>query len=500
MIATVLNKGSKESPKKVAIYTTSENYTYEELNKLVVKLASGLQQNFNLQKDDVVAIQSSNRIEFVITLYACWRIGVSVTTMNPALKPNEISNQLIDSQAKVYFYEKSCARKAVLALEKMPILPIRVLLDQEKNLDEIYFYEAFSDKEINEVNMMPETIALLIYTSGTTGKPKGVCLSHSNISSMLQGVVEFLQLNEGDRSYLILPLFHVNSIHFTLSAPLLVGGSVFLTNRFDSEQFLKNVDQYKPTFTVGVPTVYKMLMAIPAKTIAQYDLSSLRYGLCGGAPITVSEFNRIQEMYPFKLLEGYGLSEGAVCSTSNPIYGERKVGSIGIRFPGQQLKVVDEKGVEAPVGSAGELLIKGDNVMLGYLNNPEATAETIQNGWLYTGDLGFVDEDGYFYIVGRKKEVIIRGGINIYPKEIEEIIYEMPEVEEAAVIGVFDEKYGEEVICYASLRRGSTITELEIIDYCKEKIANYKCPKEIIFVEALPKNSVGKIVKNKLGK
>lgn len=498
MIAQIFETGLKLDPHKTAIYASEKSYTYQELDGSVGKLATGLQQHLQLKKDDVLAIQSSNTIEFIQTLFACWRIGISVTPMNPALKPDEIKHQLENSKAKCFIYEGYCAEKAREALKDMENPPRQVLLDGEITGSELQFTSIFSDQQVQTSQLDIDTVALIIYTSGTTGKPKGVMLTHHNVSSMLHGIIECLSLKKSDRSYLILPLFHVNSIHFTLSAPLLIGASVVLTNRFSAEVFLRNVAHFNPTYTVAVPTVYKLLADLPKELIQSYDMSSLKFGLCGGAPITTSEFNRFQEKYPFKLLEAYGLSEGTVCSTSNPLNGIQKIGSIGIPFPGQQMKIVDEKGNEVPLHEKGELIIKGENVMLGYLNNPEATRETVKDGWLYTGDLGYEDEDGYFYLVGRKKELIIRGGINIYPKQIEEVIYAIPGVKEVAIVGIYDEKYGEEIIGYVSLEDKVELTESDIIDFCKVKMANYKCPVKITFMKSLPKSSIGKIAKSEL--
>ncbi|MFS0576208.1 AMP-binding protein [Sporosarcina sp. 179-K 3D1 HS] len=499
MISTILQEGLRKNPRKIAIYEKDKTFSYEDLDRKVGQLAKGMKKFLHLEKGDVLAIQASNRIEFVWTLYACWRLGVSVTTMNPALQVDEIKHQLENSGAKCFVYEGPCKEKARKALQLMKEKPDPVMLDNPDAI-EIPFSSLFLDPGMPAQKIDSETVALIIYTSGTTGKPKGVLLTHQNVFSMIHGVIESLHLDETDRSYLILPLFHVNSIHFTLSAPIFLGASVVLTNRFHPEEFLRNVERFRPTYTVGVPTVYKILSDLSSEEIGKYDISSLKFGLCGGAPLTESEFHRFQKLYPFQFLEAWGLSEAAACSTSNPLRGTQKIGSIGIPLPGQQVKVVDEGGKEAPRGERGELIVKGDVVMAGYLNDPEATDEAIRVGWLYTGDIGYQDEDGYFYIVGRTKDIIIRGGINIYPKQIEEVLYEISSIREAAVVGVPDEKYGEEVVAYVSVQEDDHLTEEVIINYCKEKMANYKCPVKIHFLDALPKNSVGKIVKHELGK
>lgn len=498
MISKILENGLIKDPKKIAIFDQDNFYTYEELDEHVGKLAQGIREYLGLTENDVIAVMSSNTIEYIFTLFACWRLGVTLTPMNPALKPDEIKYQLENSEAKVFIYEGYCSEKAKKAVDKMEKKPSMFIFRGEPSRSEASFSTLFANKKFKAQRVSLDTLALLIYTSGTTGKPKGVMLTHQNVLAAIESFSDFLGLDEFDRSYLILPLFHVNSIHLTLSAPLLKCGSVVLTNRFNAESFVVNIARYKPTYTIGVPTIFRMLDDLPEEIIRKYDISSLKFALCGGAPFTVTEFNRIQKKFPFKILEAYGLSEATVCSTINPVDGHHKVGSIGIPLPGQQLKVVNEEGIEVPPYEKGELLIKGKVVMKGYLKDERKTNESIKNGWLYTGDIAYKDDDGYLYIVDRKKEMIIRGGINIYPKEIEQVIYELPYVKEVAIVGIPDEKYGEEVIGYVSVDEKAHVTETEIINYCREKIANYRCPKKIYFIDSLPKNSVGKISKHKL--
>lgn len=498
MLSDILREGVEKFPSKPAIYYQNKEMTYLELEKNVARFAHSLLYKLNIKQGDTIAIQSANTIEYVISLFACWRVGAVVTPMNPALKAEEITYQLEHSNAKTIIFQGDCADKVWEAVSRIESFVNKVIFEGEPTGDEHLFYSLLESEEIppEEVNM--ELLALIIYTSGTTGKPKGVMLSHRNSLAMMQMISRQLKLSIYDRSYLILPLFHVNSIHFTLGAPILKGASVVLTNRFDSNDFFRNVVRYKPTYTVAVPTIYKMLADVPEEVIESYDLKSLRYAMCGAAPMSLSLFQKVEEKYSFKIIEGWGLSEGTTVSTNNPLKGKRKIGSIGVPLPGQQVKVVNQDGEEMKTGEIGELIVRGENVMKGYLNNKEETEKVIKNDWLYTGDLGYKDEDGYFYITGRKKEVIIRGGINIYPKQIEEVIYEHPAVAEAAVIGIPDEKYGEEVAAMISIQKGFSLSSDEMIEFCKMKLANYKCPKHVSIVDELPKNSMGKINKNKL--
>lgn len=257
---------------------------------------------------------------------------------------------------------------------------------------------------------------------------------------------------------------------------------------------MPDIDQYQPTYTSGVPTVYHRLCQLPEGE-NQYDLQSVRFGICGAAPVSVTLFAKFESRFPFQLMEGWGLSEGTTASTLNPLGRKRKVGSIGLPLPGQKVRVVDENGIFLPPKQIGELIIKGPNVMQGYVNNEEETKKTIRDGWLYTGDLGYYGEEGYFFIVDRKKELIIRGGMNVYPKQIEEVLYQLPDVIETAVIGIPDEEYGEEVKAFVVLNNSSTLTEKEIIAHCQKKLANFQCPKKVEMMDELPKNSIGKITK-----
>lgn len=491
----VLKKGLEKTPEKTAIIYQEKEYRYRYLHDKINQLIAGMEKYLQLQKGDVLAIQSSNTIEYILTLFACWRAGIVLTPLNPALKAEEIQYQLNNSEAKVFIYEGYVEEKAQKAL-KLCERPMKSVCFGKENHEADYSLDDLFEEQSPELPIIDEEdLALIIYTSGTTGKPKGVMLTHKNWTEMTKMSIESLQLTENDRSFLILPLFHVNAIMFTLAAVLYQGGSAVINKRFDLDSFLPLVDRYQPTFTSGVPTVYQMLVNLPEGVEEKYDISSLRFGICGAAPVSLRLFEQFESRYSVKLIEGWGLSEGTTASTLNPIDGKRKVGSIGKAMKGQEVKVVDDNGDEVPVGEKGELIVRGPNVMKGYFKRPEETEKTLKDGWLYTGDIGYRDEDGYFYIVDRKKDMIIRGGMNIYPKQIEEVLYQLDGVLEVAVIGVPDEKYGEEVEAFIVRKEGYDLTEEDVKEFCREKMANYLAPKKIHFMSSLPKNSVGKITK-----
>jgi acyl-CoA synthetase (AMP-forming)/AMP-acid ligase II len=345
----------------------------------------------------------------------------------------------------------------------------------------------------------PSALALLIYTSGTTGKPKGVMLEQSNLFAMCQSAGAAFQISPADHSLLILPLFHANGIIAGTLTPLLGGGRITIASRFSPKTFFGLVEKARPTYFSAVPAIYAMLTALPESETA--DTSSLRFVVCGAAPSPVELIERVESRFGVVLIEGYGLSEGTCASTINPIDGVRKPGTVGPAMPGQEVEVMDPDGNILPQGERGEVVIRGPIVMRGYLNKPEETAKTIDSqGWLHTGDVGIFDEDGYLKIVDRIKDMIIRGGENIYPKEIETVLYTSEGVLEAAVVGRPDDVLGEVVLAYVSLRPDAQVTVEELHDLCREKLAKYKLPVAIEVLDDLPKNPVGKIDKPTLRK
>jgi long-chain acyl-CoA synthetase len=351
--------------------------------------------------------------------------------------------------------------------------------------------DKLKDREVSE-----EDVAGIIYTSGTTGYPKGVLLTHKNYVVNADQVSTACQMTEDDRFLCILPLFHVNGQIVTTVSPLFAGGSMVLLRGFSPKEFLPKLSHYRATAFSGVPTVYAILNNLP--DAEEYDLSALRFCICGAAPMPVEVFETFERKYKAFILEGYGLSEGTCASSINPLDGTRKIGSIGIPFKDQEMKIFDENDKELAPEQIGEIVVRGPNVMKGYYKNEEATRETLRNDWLHTGDLGYIDEDGYFFIKGRKKEMVIRGGENIYPKEIEEVLYKHPAVAEAAVVGVPDKIWGEEVAAFVVLKEGAELKPQEVIDYCKEHLANYKCPRIVEVADSLPKTATGKIQKNRI--
>ncbi|HEX7826405.1 MAG TPA: AMP-binding protein [Mycobacterium sp.] len=437
-----------------------------------VRAAADHLRGLGIGADDVVAVMLRNRVEFVVLLFACWRLSATVTPVNPSLTDAEVVRQLEASSARLLITEDGAPTP-----DTVNTLAVDDLRQEALGSDPLPLVE-------------PSTMALLIFTSGTTGVPKGVMLDHANLAAMSEMGRQALGIEAADRCLLILPLFHVNGIVVSVLMPLLADASVVITERFDAATFFGVVEAQQPTYFSAVPTIYTLLAALPDDV--RPDMSSVRFGICGAAPASTDLLGRFESRYGFPLIEGYGLSEATCASTINPIVGERRAGTVGIAFPGQQIRIIDDDGAEAPTGTDGEVIVAGPNVMRGYLGRPDETARVLVDGWLHTGDIGHLDADGYLTLVGRSKDMIIRGGENIYPKEIEDVLSSDPTVLEAAVIGVPDDKWGETVAAYVAPRPGRTVDTAALHALCARTLAGYKRPTSITVVDAIPKNAIGK--------
>ncbi|MGV9816945.1 class I adenylate-forming enzyme family protein [Nocardia xishanensis] len=449
-----------------------------EFLDLVQKYADRLSKG-GIGVGDVVAIMLPNRLELIVALFAAWRLGAAVTPINSSLTPPEVEYQLNDSRARVLV----CADAGESGdVDAPPRLSVPELDRHEGRAGAAHRTEFSND-----------TLALIIYTSGSTGRPKGVELTHANIMAMAETMVATMRLTADDHSLLILPLFHVNGIVVSVLSPLLAGGRTTIAGRFSPQTFFDKVEAARPTYFSAVPAIYAMLSALPSAI--RPDASSVRFALCGAAPMPVELLTRFEERYGIPIYEGYGLSEGTCASTSNPLDGVRKPGTVGIALPGQEIAIVDSEGNFLGAGSVGEVVIKGPTVMRGYSGRPEETAKVIVDGWLHTGDVGRVDADGYLTLVDRIKDMIIRGGENIYPKEIESAIYTHPQVLEAAVIGRPHPVYGEVPVAFVSYRDGAGVEPQQMLDHLRKSLAKYKLPELVVTVDEIPKNPVGKIDK-----
>jgi acyl-CoA synthetase (AMP-forming)/AMP-acid ligase II len=452
--------------------------TYAEVAARV-EAAAGQFAAAGVRRGDVVAVMLPNRVELLLGLMAAWRLGAAATPINPVFTANEAGYQIRDSGAVLLLASTSDSDYGVpvLTAEQLAIEPGGALPDP---------------------TTAPEDLALLIYTSGSTGRPKGVRLDHANLTAMAASIGEAMAIGADAHCLLVLPLFHVNAICVSCLAPLMAGGQVTILARFTPDTFLEAIERHRPTYFSAVPTIYARLAELPDDV--RPDTSSVRFAVCGAAPVAKELLQRCESRFGFPLIEGYGLTEGTCASTVNPVGGVRKPGTVGIALPGQTVATMAPDGSFTPVGEPGEVVIQGPNVMRGYLNRPEATAETLAGGWLHTGDVGFLDEDGYLTLVDRIKDMIIRGGENIYPKEIESVLGSHDSVLEAAVVGAPHQIYGEVPVAYVVAYPDSPVTPEELGALCRVNLTKIKLPVAIHVVDALPKNPIGKIDKPALRK
>ena len=474
-LSALPDRRAAENPLGPAVADDNTDLDNAQFLAAVQRAAASLRSH-GVSAGDVVAIMLPNTAGFVVSLFAAWRLGAAVTPINPSLRPAEVTYQVSDAGAKVLIVERKPEFDA-----GAPALEAGRLENGE------------STPRADAPHEGDDALALLIYTSGTTGRPKGVMLDHANLYAMCDGVINAFKLTGADHSLLILPLFHVNGIVVGTLSPLLAGGRATLAGRFRPESFFERIEQSRPTYFSAVPTIYTMLCGLPASV--KPDTSSLRFAICGAAPASVELLEAFESRYGIGIIEGYGLSEGSCASTVNPLDGKRKPGTVGLPVPGQTIRIVDTAGRPVPDGQPGEVVIKGPNVMRGYLNRPEETATTVVAGWLHTGDVGLLDEDGYLVLVDRAKDMIIRGGENIYPREIEAIVHQLPQVAEAAVVARANAVYGEEPVLFVSLHPRQTLGTDAIREHLSESLSKYKLPVEITIMADLPKNAVGKIDK-----
>ncbi|WP_072690251.1 class I adenylate-forming enzyme family protein [Rhodococcus marinonascens] len=449
--------------------------SYQQFAERVDAFAAQLSEK-GVGRGDVVAIMLPNRAELLVALMASWRIGAAATPVNPTFTANEAEYQIDDAAAVLVVNEGSDAPSAgrpTIAVDEM----------------------ASTSRAGWTPNGTPggDDLALLIYTSGSTGRPKGVMLSHDNLQFMSSSMAQHLSLTPEDHCLLILPLFHVNAICVSFLSPMLTSGQLSVTGRFSPARFFDDVARLRPTYFSAVPTIYALLASQPDATTS--DLSSLRFAVCGAAPISKELLDRAEQRFGLVIVEGYGLTEGTCASACNPPDGVRKLGTVGPALPGQTLAIVDEAGSPLPAGTAGEVVIRGANVMRGYLGRPDETERTIVDGWLHTGDVGKLDEDGYLTLVDRIKDMIIRGGENIYPKEIENALATHDGVLEAAVIGAPHEVYGEVPVAYVVAYPDAQVTGDNLAAHLVSRLTKVKLPVAIHIVDALPRNPVGKIDK-----
>ena len=477
----------EKRPGKVALCWAESEFTYADLFGRSCAVAADLSLRFGVKPGDRVGLWLKNRPEFVTAVFGILGAGAVLVPINNFLKPDEVNYILSDGGIDVLITEEELAAHAPALTAARPQLKIFKVEDFPAELKT-------QNSKLKTCSRSEHDLAVIIYTSGTTGRPKGAMLSHGNLLHNVESCRIVLETVNLDRVAVLLPMFHSYMITVGMFLPLLVGGTMVLVKSLNQpRQILQELCTRKATILPAIPQLYRTLTASPIPIKLPF-----RICISGSAPLPVQVLKDFEAKFSIPLIEGYGLSEASPVVAKNPIHGVRKAGSIGLPIPHVEMSIQDESGNLLGVNEVGEICVRGGNVMLGYWNKQEETARAIRNEWLLTGDVGYRDADGYYYITDRKKDMLIVNGINVYPREIEEIIYQFPGVKEAAVIGVPDMRKGEQPIAFVTAGDGQTIEEKALLQFVRGKMADYKVPKRVVFMPALPRNAAGKILKTTL--
>jgi malonyl-CoA/methylmalonyl-CoA synthetase len=470
--------------------------SYLELNQESNRLANTF-YDLGVQKGDRVILFIGKSLIFVIAHLALQKIGGVAVPLNPGFKKSEMEYLLQDADAKLVLSEPE---KENLIKEIDPNLAT-LAIDTQKPYQKLDFFRAAA-QELTEVEINPDDPGLIVYTSGTTGKPKGAILTQRNLVHDAKNIIHIWEITESDVICHALPLFHVHGLCFALHTSLMAGSHVLMLDQFSPQSVIEVLSRkqgaYACTVFMAVPSMYAKLMDYLGDKMLDFD--HMRLWTSGSAPLLAKDFEKINKAFGKEPVEREGMSETGM-NFSNPVRGKRKPGSIGFPLPGLDVRIVDpDTGVDVQPGQTGEIWLKGPAVAQGYWRKPEETAKAFEQGWFRTGDLGRIDQDGYYYLTDRIKHIIISGGENISPKEVEGVINQVEGVAESSVVGVPDEKWGEKVVSAVVTKSGASLDADKIQAYCKKHLHNWKCPKEIVFIKELPRNTMGKVLKEEVKK
>jgi len=489
-LARIMLDAAEEKPDGIAVKLDDIELNYAFLKEGSARMAGVLKEK-GVGPGDRVGVMLPNVPYFPVAYYGVLQLGAVVVPMNVLMKSREVQFYLEDSETKILiawsdFEEAAKGGADAAGAEYLPV---------KRGEFEKLLGEAEGDHEV--ADRAGDETAVILYTSGTTGQPKGAELTHDNLyKNATVSAGTLVEISDEDKLLGALPLFHSFGQTCCLNAAVCRRAMISLIPRFDPEKALEIIQRDGITIFEGVPTMYNAMLAVEGRD--GFDTSTLRLCLSGGAAMPAETMRGFEEAFGCKILEGYGLSETSPVASFNHPDRERKPGSIGTPIEGVEMKVLDDDGNEVEQGEVGEIVIRGHNVMKGYWNSPDATEEAIVDGWFYTGDIAKIDEDGYFFIVDRKKDLIIRGGYNVYPREIEEVLYEHPAIQEAAVVGVPNDELGEEIGAAVVLKKGEELDADELKSYVKEQVAAYKYPRKVWFLDELPKGPTGKILKREI--
>ncbi len=484
-LATAFEQAASAHKDKPAIYWGENEFIFGQVLQQTKAVAAHLKRDLNVRRGDRVGLWLKNCPEYVPAFFGILQADATVVSINNFLKPDEAASILSDAGIEVLITDSSMKEAIETLRSKRPEL-------KTTNVEDFASLTAASESKPSAA--AEKDVAVLIYTSGTTGRPKGTMLTHRNLLSNVESCRQVLMAVDVDRFVVVLPLFHSFMMTVGMLLPLLVGGSLVLVKSVHPpKNILMDILHRQGTILPAVPQFFRLL----AHAQLPKDLP-LRICVSGGAPLPIEILREFNEKVPIPLIEGYGLSEASPVVSLNPIKGPWKVGSIGQPIPGVDVTVQDETGTILGPGETGEICVRGPNVMAGYWNQPQETAKAIRNGWLLTGDVGHRDADGYFFITDRKKDMLLVNGINVYPREIEELIYQFPGVKEAAVVGIPDSRKGEQPLAFVAPIEGKQVEEKALVQFLRTKLAEYKVPKRVISMQALPRNATGKILKRTL--
>jgi long-chain acyl-CoA synthetase len=477
------------------LYYQDKQFTNVETKRFADQVASGLKEN-GINKGDRVIVCMPNCPEVIFSYQGITRAGAIIVPVMVTLHPKEIHYIALNSGAKAIITSSIVAPNVEKAMEDLPSRPTLIVVDLPTSERAYNFYDFINhcSCDVQDADIQAEDIAVILYTSGTTGNPKGVLLTHKNLYS---NALNSVKHNETERGTTIgvLPLAHVYGLTMS-NICYITGSSVVVFPKFDPKGIFEAIEEHKVKSFSAVPAMIHALYTYPSAN--QYDTSSLEWVGSGSAPLPVSLIHAFGQKFGAKIYEGYGLSEAAPVVTAHRRGEEIKPGSVGVPIPGVEVKIVNDAGEQLPIGEVGELLVRGDNITPGYFQNQLETDRAIKAGWLHTGDMARLDNEGYLYIVDRKKDLIIRGGFNLYPRDVEEILNAHESVSEVAVVGIPDERMGEEMVACIVKKAGAEVTEHELIQYCQDHLAKSKTPRRVIFMDSLPRNGVGKILKTHL--
>ncbi len=489
-------------------FETDRTITYGRFDEITDRIADGFAK-LGLHKGDRVALLHPNQSDFILCYVGVLKAGGITVPINSLYTPREVKFIINDAQTRFIVTTDRLSEKVKEIEADTPHLERTLVKAEEETLETLLHETVGPLNRAAPATANPDDPVILFYTSGTTGRPKGVILTHRNLTFGGANVAQNYGLREDDVTIAVLPLVHVFANASPVLGSFFSGGQVVVMKQFKTRQVFEAIARHKITWFPGVPTMFNYLLSdVPSQP---RDMASLRMGLSGGASLPVESLQAFEERFGASILEVYGLTESTGLVTANPVFGVRKPGSIGIAVSGVEVKIVDSTGNECPRNEVGELIFRGPNATIGYWNRPDETQKRIRNGWVYTGDHVLKDDDGYFYLKGRESELIISGGFNLYPKEIESVLSAHPEIQEVAVIGIPDPHKGEIPKAFVVLRPGpdasdasdapgaSGAKEKELQAYCSQNLAAYKIPR-FAFIRELPKNPVGKIAKNKLPK